>query len=259
MDIVRALLYFTVGATGVEPETVIFGGWKLGRNRSTSSTRRGHSGTLPQFVTFGEFSCYTSLHGWKMNERWSACVSWLYEISLAGIIFSKIIIFSIWVYVLNPVFSVVFRMFLQQSFSLEQRVGNAVGELMMTPFGTMDPSLRPFRNRCFCLGRRWGCLMGSHLFCLGKTPGWGGVEEEVHVTEGKCWPPFTKLRSWNAIFVEMKMYFDPSRTLEKIPAGRSKAFFSWAGVKTCVIFMTVYKVTLPTYIWITTNHCKDPY
>lgn len=120
MYIVKAPLCFTVGATGVEPETVIFGGWKLGRNRSASSTRRGHSGKLPQFVTFGESSCYTSLHG----EKWmnvGVPVYPDYTKYRFGIIFSKIIIFSIWVYVLNPVFSVVFRMFLQQSFSLEQR------------------------------------------------------------------------------------------------------------------------------------------
>lgn len=45
--------------------------------------------------------------------------------------------------------------------------------------------------------------------------------------------------------------FDPSRTLEKIPAGRSKAFFRWAGIKT--------RVNFHDYIWTTTNHCKDPY
>lgn len=175
MYIVKAPLCFTVGATGVEPETVIFGGWKLGRNRSASSTRRGHSGKLPQFVTFGEFSCYTSLHGEKWMNVGVPVYHDFFEISLAGIIFSKIIIFSIGVYVLNPVFFVVSGCFLQQSFSLEQREATPLVNVTRHHSETMDPSLRPFRNRCFCLGRRWGCLVGSTTcFVWEKNRGGGG-------------------------------------------------------------------------------------
>ena len=193
----------------------------------------------------------------KTNERWSACVSWLLRNIASRHHFLKDHHFLHLSLCIESRLFCCFRMFLQQSFSLEQREATPLVNYK-TPFGTMDPSLRPFRNRCFCLGRRWGCPVGSHVFCLGKKT--GGLEDGV----GGGWRKRSMslkgnvghlLQHWgagNSYFLKViRCNFDPSRTLEKIPAGRSKAFFRWAGIKT--------RVNFHDYIWITTNHCKDPY
>ena len=46
---------------------------------------------------------------------------------------------------------------------------------------------------------------------------------------------------------------------KSLPAGLRLFSAEQGSTRPGLIFMTVYKVTLPTYIWITTNHCKDPY
>lgn len=134
---------------------------------------------------------------------------------------------------------------------------NAVGELQDT---IRDHGSEPeaFSEQVLLSRQTVGVPGGIPRVLFGKKT--GGLEDGV----GGGWRKRSMslkgnvghlLQHWgagNSYFLKViRCNFDPSRTLEKIPAGRSKAFFRWAGIKT--------RVNFHDYIWITTNHCKDPY